>query len=436
MSNYREYLPELKSTTLFQNINDKELIALLEIMSPEIVCQKAGTRSMPPIDMEKGIFCVILKGKPLNQLDPRLDVYNMPKPNEPGMMMGEIPCLSEMTRSRTPKMKPKGPPPSGPKNDIFDLYMLRMSGEMVTRSYGKQYSEAQGIMLRNFLGILAQKVTDVRKEKADAVAAVEAELAPYRLHVSCAGVSMKLVKETAEKWNKTHPELPAIVTPGGSVDLIRDCISGEACDLLISADDMIIRSMMMPKYAGGYRIWAGNRMVVIGEDITSENWEKKLLAKDATFKHQNPYGDPGGYRAVMLMLLADAYKPGLTDHLMNHPGHIGMDKDPGPFGNQKQAKYELMYRSGAKMSGRNFAELPAIMDLSDPALAEKYAKVSFAVDNKNTVTATPIAHALTIPKTTLHKEAAKEFARMFLSIDKEAEGFLPRSGVIGEDPIK
>ncbi len=438
MTIYREYLPELKSTTLFQNIDDEALVALLDVMSPEIVHRKAGAGGMPPIDMENGMFCVVLKGKPLDQLAPRLDVYNMPSPMEPGMMMGEIPCLSEMRKSRSPKlkMKFKGPPPGGPKSEAFDLYMLRMSGEMITRFYGERYSEAQTIMLRNFLGILAQKVTDVRKEKAEAVAAVEAELAPYRLHVFCAGVSMKLVKEIAEKWNATHPELPVVVNPGGSVDLIRDCIGGEACDLLISADDAIVRSMMLPVYADGYRIWAGNKMVVVGEDITTDNWEQKLLAKDSTFKHMNPYGDPGGYRAVMAMLLADAYKPGLTDLLMKHPGHIGMEKDSGPFGNQQPAKYQFSYRSGAIMSGKNFAELPAVMDLSDPAMADEYAKVSFAVDGENTVTATPIAHALTIPKTSLHKEAAKEFARMFLAIDKESEGFLPRDSIFGEDPIK
>lgn len=31
--------------------------------------------------------------------------------------------------------------------------------------YGPEVAEAQGIMLRNFLGILAQKVCDVREEK-------------------------------------------------------------------------------------------------------------------------------------------------------------------------------------------------------------------------------------------------------------------------------
>ena len=437
MLNYRDFLPELKSTTLFQNMEDEALIALLEAMKPEIVRREAGAKGMPPIDMEKGIFCVVLKGKPLDRLEPRLDIYNMPKFNEPGMMMGEIPCLSEMNKSRAPRMRFKGMPPFPPPDrEQFELYLLRMSGEMLTKYYGEQYAAAQGAMLRNFLGILAQKVTDIRKEKAALSAEAAAQIAPYRLHVFCAGVSMKLVQETAKKWDTLHPELPVVVTPGGSVDLIRDCLAGDPCDVLISADDAIIRTMMMPEHADGCRIWAGNKMVVAGEGITSENWEEKLLAPDATFKHHNPYGDPGGYRAVMTMLLADEYKPGLADRLMNHPGHIGMEKNAGPFGNMKEAKYEFMYYSGAKASGKNYAELPAVMDLSDPALAAAYAKVCFSVDDDNTVTATPIAHALTIPKTAVHKEAAKEFAGMFLAIDKASAGFLPRDGVYGEDPVK
>lgn len=435
MTNYRDFLPELKSMTLFQNIENEELLSLLGVMKPEIEFRAASKYSPLPIDIDKGMFCIVLKGKPLDQLEPRLDVYNMPKFTEPGMMMGEIPSLSEMNKSRAPRIKFKGTPPGGPRNDIYDLYLLKMSGGMVTKFYGEEYCKAQSTMLRNFLGILAQKVTDVRKEKAEAITALETELAPYRLHILCAGVSWRLVKEVAEQWNKSHPELPAVVTPGGSVDLIREVISGQPCDLLISADDAIIRSMMIPEYAEGYRIWAGNKMVIIGEDLTDDNWIEKLLADNGTFKHHNPYADPGGYRAVMAILLADKYKPGLTEHLMNHPGHIGMEKNPSFFSSQKETKYTFMYHSAAKSSGKNFAELPEIMNLSNPSLAEEYAQVSFAVDEKNTVIATPIAHALTIPKNAMHQKAAKEFAKMFLDIDKAAEGFVSRTGVFGKDPL-
>ena len=47
----------------------------------------------------------------------------------------------------------------------FDVDLLELSGEMMMKYYGPEVAEAQGIMLRNFLGILAQKVCDVREEK-------------------------------------------------------------------------------------------------------------------------------------------------------------------------------------------------------------------------------------------------------------------------------
>ena len=314
----------------------------------------------------------------------------MPKFGEPGMMMGEIPCLSEMIKSRAPRVRFRRSFHGRSEERPFDLYMLLMSGKMLTGYYGEKYCQAQGVILRKFLGILAQKVTGVRKEKA------VAELAPFRLHIFCAGVSMKLVKET----------------------------------------DAIIRSMMVPEFTDGYRIWADNKMVIIGDEINNENWEAKLLAEDAAFKHNDPYGDPGGYRAIMALLLADKFKAGLTELLMDHPGNISMEKSTGPFGNLKPAKYHFMYRSGAIASDKNFAELPDIMNLSNPALTEEYSQVNFAVDEKNTAIATPIAHALTIPGAALHKEQAKEFARMFLEIDKESQGFIPRDEIFGKDPIK
>lgn len=62
-------------------------------------------------------------------------------------------------KGETPKRK--GPPR---KPLSCDMDLLELSGEMVTKYYDPEVAEAQGIMLRNFLGILAQKVCDVREE--------------------------------------------------------------------------------------------------------------------------------------------------------------------------------------------------------------------------------------------------------------------------------
>ena len=51
------------------------------------------------------------------------------------------------------------------------------------------------------------------------------------MHIFTAGVAIQLVQETIRQWDSAHPELPAVMVPGGSVDLIRKCRAGEPCDL-------------------------------------------------------------------------------------------------------------------------------------------------------------------------------------------------------------
>lgn len=256
------------------------------------------------------------------------------------------------------------------------------------------------------------------------------------LNIFSAGVARKVVTLAIEKWNESHPELPAQLTVDGSVDLIRRALSGETCDLLILADDKIIDSMMIPETTSGYIIFAGNRMVVAaneGYEITAENWKEKLLADDATFDHHNPYADPGGYRAVMSMMLADNIESGLADKLINHPGHFGMGNDPEVM---PKIKYTFDYYTRAAGRGAMIAELPEIMNLSNDDLADTYATAKFAVDEANTITATPINHALTIPNTAENSVAAKEFATLFLKTDFTEYGFVARNLLVGEDILK
>ena len=253
------------------------------------------------------------------------------------------------------------------------------------------------------------------------------------LHIFSAGVVMGLAGQLIEKWNAAHPELPASLSAGGSVDLIRRALAGEPCDVLISADDAIIASMMMPKHADGYVIFAGNKMVVTatpGREITNADWKEKLLEPTARFAHFNPQADPGGYRAVLSLMLADNYEPGLSRKLLDHPGHITLTDKPQP-GQKPDFDYMFGYYSGAKSRQTSFAELPPVMDLSDDSLAQLYASVEIKLDDKNVVKGSPIAHALTIPRAARSPEAAKDFAEQFLGTDFAAHHFIPRNKTIG-----
>lgn len=256
------------------------------------------------------------------------------------------------------------------------------------------------------------------------------------LNIFSAGVAKKVVNDTIREWNSQNPQLPVNLTVDGSVDLIRRCLSGEPCDLLILADDKIIDSMMIPKAASGYIVFAGNRMVVAaneGCEISNYNWKEKLLAPDATFDHHNPYADPGGYRAVMSMMLADNIEPGLSEKLLNHPGHFGMGNNPE---NMPEIRYTFDYYTRAAARGALIAELPEIMNLSNDALASEYAKVKFAVDRETSIAATPINHAITIPASAENITLAKEFAKMFLEVDFESYGFIKRHEIVGVDILE
>ena len=258
------------------------------------------------------------------------------------------------------------------------------------------------------------------------------------LQILTAGVAKDIIKSTVEKWNVQHPELQAEMYADGSVDLIRKVQAGERCDVIVIADDTIIKSMMMPQLAEGYIIFAGNRMVLAAtgdNDISSENWKEKLLAPETKFAHKNPYADPGGYRGLMALMLAENVETGLAEKLLNHPGHIGMDPKL-TLATLPPHDYLFDYYSNAVKRGAKFAQLPDIMDQSNPQLAEEYAKISFAVDANNTVVCTPIAHAVTIPTVAQHKEAAKEFVKMFLQTDFEALSFVKYNTSVGEDILK
>jgi ABC-type molybdate transport system substrate-binding protein len=245
------------------------------------------------------------------------------------------------------------------------------------------------------------------------------------LKVLSAGVAIKLIKDTAEQWNSANPDCKCEYEFGGSVDLARRIRTGEDCDFFVSADDGLIRSMLMPAHAEECCVFARNKMVIAvveaGKTISGNDWQEKLLDPQARFAHFDPYGDPGGYRAVMCLLLADQVKPGLSQQLMDHPGHIGMAKNfKGPL---PPHDYLFLYYSAAVQKGLGFAELPAVMNLSDPALEPVYNSVSFAVDEHNTVKGSSIQHAWTIPSSSQNKTEAAAFKKLFLSADRRAYNF-------------
>ena len=202
MSKYAEYLPELKTSTLFRGMSEEQILTLLDAMHPAIVMRKAGDpMQIPP----EGAFYMALRSTPAKPLVPRQFPYDMPRFGECGMLMFEIPALSHMTEGLTDK--PRRFHPGIRRALDFDLEMLLFDEHMITRPYGEETALAQGLMLRNFLGILAQKVCDIRHELF--LIRDGRDMFQRRqetLQVFSAGVTMGVAKKAVQRWNLDHPE--------------------------------------------------------------------------------------------------------------------------------------------------------------------------------------------------------------------------------------
>lgn len=258
------------------------------------------------------------------------------------------------------------------------------------------------------------------------------------LRIFSAGVCGKIAKETLARFNEINPDIECELIMGGSTGGINKLLSGEKFDLMLLADDSNIKQLMMPDFCDGYYIWGGNEMVVVGNDVTEENWKEKLTSPQSILKHMNPFDDPSGYRAVMAIKLADRVEAGLSEKIFANPNYKGLDREQYKRPQPKSGKtdnhkmfapicednvYQISYRSSAVGNGFNYAILPGIMNLGNEDFEEEYNKVSFVVDGGAEIFGTTIFHAAVIPFNADNKEYAEKFLKEFLNIDFIKFGF-------------
>ena len=272
------------------------------------------------------------------------------------------------------------------------------------------------------------------------------------LNVFCAGVAGKLARKVADAFAAERPDVQVNLQIGGSTAGVNKLLGGEAFDVLILADNSDIENRLMPEYADGYFIWGGNAMTVIGCDITPDNWAERLCDPASVITHRNPYDDPGGYRAVMALKLADQVEPGLSERIFANPGYKGVDRaqyvrPAAKPGEKPQFKgpqppepghYDISYRSMPVALGFPYVDLPAQMNLGDPAYEDLYRTVTFAVDGADgpeEVRGTTIYHAVCIPKGAPHVDEARVFVAEFLKTDFVGRGFTPVQRAVGNWPL-
>ncbi|MBN1194851.1 MAG: tungstate ABC transporter substrate-binding protein WtpA [Methanomicrobiaceae archaeon] len=275
-----------------------------------------------------------------------------------------------------------------------------------------------------------------------------------------------------KEYEAVHPDVDVRIEGHGSIQAVRQVTDlHRRVDVVAVADESLIPEMMaLPvadgegRYAEWYIPFAMNRMVIAftdasmyADEIDAENWYEILARPDVRVGFSNPVLDAAGYRAQMVMILAEEYYgvPGLYNATI--AGHLG---DPVPVVRDGKVTtailpeflepdaekvvirdgsifllslldaggidYAFEYRSVAEQHGLRWIDLPPEIDMGSPEWASRYSTVAVRLSFQrfssigSLRTGRPIVYAITIPTTAENPEGAADFVTF--TLERFAEG--------------
>lgn len=265
-----------------------------------------------------------------------------------------------------------------------------------------------------------------------------------RLIIFHAGSLALPFRQISQEFKKLHPNVKIVREIAGSRECARKITDlAKPCDVMASADYAVIDTLLIPEHADWNVRFAGNEMVVAfrensrGSDrINRDNWYEILLRDDVTFGRSDPNLDPAGYRAVLIVMLAEKFykKPGLTGKLLAkdkkyiHP----MSAELLALLEVGELDYIFTYRSVAEQYKLKFLTLPVEINFKKPELADYYSQASIRLTGGTkgtfiTRAGEPIVYGVTIPKNAPNPELALAFLAFLLDKDKGG-AILERNG--------
>jgi molybdate/tungstate transport system substrate-binding protein len=281
------------------------------------------------------------------------------------------------------------------------------------------------------------------------------------LKVYCAGSLVIPFEEAENEFESLHPDVDVQLEPHGSIQVIRQITDlHRPGDVVAVADESLIPDLMYRKaggdgrnYTDWYLTFGENEMVVAftnksrySSEITEENWYLILSRPDVKVGLSNPMLDAAGYRALMVVKLAeskypsnklfgtvfgDHFDPPLQvrkvgpvttiilpeilrpsdDHVVVRDGSIFLLSLLETGG----IDYAFEYRSVAEGKNLQWISLPPSINLGSKEYAKNYRNVNVILGFQRFSSigtervGLPIVYAVTIPYSAAHPEIAKEF---------------------------
>ncbi len=268
---------------------------------------------------------------------------------------------------------------------------------------------------------------------------------PPTLTIFAAGTLAVPFRQINALFEKKYPSVTVQAQYGGSVMMTRKITDlHQDADLLAVADYNVIPKYMFgtPAHASWYSGFARNAITFAYTDnskyaseMTSQTWYKILARPGVEIGRSNPDTDPSGYQTVQMLNLAEKYygAPGLEQHVLaNAPPTNMRDTETALISALQlgQIDYLAIYRSDALQHHLKFVELPAQIDLSDPAEAAYY-RQGIAQTRNGDLSGKPIVYAATIINGSKNAAVAEKYVAMVLGAQGQkvmkSNGFEPFS---------
>ena len=203
-------------------------------------------------------------------------------------------------------------------------------------------------------------------------------------------------------------------------------------DVLGVADYSLIPKLMFPASATWYLGFVSNAITFAytsnskgAGGLTAANWYKVLAEPGVRIGRSNPAADPSGYQTLQMLQLANGYyhQPGLSASVLkNSPDSSVAETETSLIAalQSGQIDYLAIYTSTAQEQHLKYITLPTQINLSDPAMAAQYGKVSIHAGSLGTLTAKPIIYGLTIPASAPNAALGEKFISFVLSPQGQA----------------
>lgn len=257
-------------------------------------------------------------------------------------------------------------------------------------------------------------------------------------------------KQMADAFMEAYPEIEVRTEAAGSWTCARKITElGSQADVMASADSEVIRTLLIPEFADFCIDFAHNEMVLMyseksryGSSISPGNWHQILQEEGVKFSHSDPHSDPCGYRALLVMQLAENFYriPNLYEKLMakRSQRHIRpKETDLLALLEMDELDYIIIYKSVAEQHNGLYLTLPDEINLKSAELTDLYAQASVEITGKSlnemvTRQGAAIIYGLTIPKTARSPHLAAQFVSFVLS--PEGRAIMERNGQTVLDP--